>query len=312
MHNILITGGAGYIGSLLTVSLLKEKYNVTVIDNLLYNQNSLYNACEYQKDFNFVKGDVCDANLITKYLNKNDIIIPLAAIVGAPACNLFPQRSKEINLNSYLTLLKNISNDQMLIFPTTNSGYGIGEKDKFCDENTPLNPISTYGKYKVEIEKKILEKENSTSLRLATVFGASPRMRTDLLVNDFVYKAVNDKYIILFEENFKRNYIHIKDVVNTFLFVIDNFKKMKNNAYNVGLEEANLSKKELAEKIKKYVKDLYIQTASIGSDPDKRDYIVTNQKLMNLGWKPNYDLDYGIKELILYYKFLNTANSKNI
>ena len=312
MSKILVTGGAGYIGSLLTESLLKKNHKVTVIDNLMYNQNSLYNACHYGDYFDFIKGDVCDINLITDFVKKNDIIIPLAAIVGAPACNLFPQRSKEINLHSYLSLLKILSKNQIVIFPTTNSGYGIGKSNKFCDENSPLNPITTYGKYKVEIEKIILEKENSISLRLATVFGASPRMRTDLLVNDFVYKAVKDKYIILFEEHFKRNYIHIKDVVKTFLFAIDNFEKMKNNSYNVGLEEANLSKKELALKIKDYVRDFYIHSASIGTDPDKRDYIVTNKKLMSLSWKPIYDLDYGIKELISYYKFLNSSNHKNI
>ena len=311
MKNILITGGAGYIGSVLTKLLLDEGYKVTVLDNLMYHQNSLNALCHY-KSFDFIKGDICDYDLINKLILKNDIIIPLAAIVGAPACNKNKSLSRLVNYDAHKNIIDQSSKDQIIIFPNTNSGYGIGEKNKFCDENSELKPVSLYGKLKVQIEKAFLDKSNSVTLRLATVFGVSTRMRTDLLVNDFVLRALNDKYLILFEEHFRRNYIHIMDVANTFLFSIKNFNQMKGEPYNVGLSSANLTKRELSEKIKTFITELYIHSSEIGQDPDKRDYIVSNEKLEALGWSPNFTLDDGIIQLIKCYKFLNLDKTKNI
>ena len=246
---ILITGGAGYIGSLLTPRLLSQNYEVTVIDNFMYNQNSLNNLCS-NKNFNIINADIRDKNILRESSTNKDIIIPLAAYVGAPLCNKDPFGAKEVNLNAQLELLKSISKNQIVVMPMTNSGYGIGEKDSYCDENTPLRPISLYGKHKVEVEEVLLGRENSISLRLATVFGMSPRMRLDLLVNDFVNRACNDKAIIIFEGGFRRNFVHIRDVVEAFNFSIDNFEKMKGEAYNIGLSDANLTKLDLCKKIK--------------------------------------------------------------
>ena len=308
---ILITGGAGYIGSILTPLLLSLNYKVTVLDNLSFKQKSLLN-CFSNENFNFINGDICDEKLVSEIIPKFDIIIPLAAIVGAPACNKNPSLSKLINDEASMNIVNLTSKDQKIILPTTNSGYGIGEKDKFCNEETPLKPISDYGKQKVKIEKAYLEKKNAVSLRLATVFGVSPRMRMDLLVNDFVYKAVNERVLILFEENFRRNYIHIRDVANAFVFSINNFAKMKNNAFNVGLSSANLTKRQLAEKIKEHIPELYIHSQEIGEDPDKRDYIVSNEKIEAIGWQANYNLDMGIKELIKGYKMIKNSEFTNI
>ena len=302
---ILVTGGAGYIGSILCPLLLAKGYHITVIDNLMYKQHSLLSCCSF-KNFNFINGDVCDADLINTYSSKNDIIIPLAAIVGAPASKKYLQLTKSINYDSNLDLIKNISKNQLVIFPTTNSGYGKGDIDGFCDESSDLKPLSDYGKYKVEIEKRFLDLGTAITFRLATVFGISPRMRTDLLVNDFVLKALKDRSIILFEEHFRRNFIHVQDVANTFYFAILNHKAMLGEPFNVGLSSANLTKKKLALKIKEHLPDTYIHSAEIGEDPDKRDYLVSNKKIENLGWKANNDLDYGIKELIKGYKMLQT------
>ena len=222
MNKVLITGGAGYIGSILTPKLLSENFHVTVFDNLLYNQNSLIDCCKYE-NFNFIRGDITDFNLLNNEISKNDIIIPLAAIVGAPACSKNETLAKIINYDAAMNIVNATSKNQIIIYPNTNSGYGVNSSDNFCDESTPLKPISSYGKHKVEVEKATLNKKNSITLRLATVFGVSPRMRTDLLVNDFVLKLYKDKSIILFEEHFRRNYIHIKDVANTFLYAIKNF-----------------------------------------------------------------------------------------
>ena len=311
MNKVLITGGAGYLGSVLTKFLLEKDYKVTVIDNLMYNQNSLNDCCNFEK-FDFINGDICDYSLINQNIAKNDIIIPLAAIVGAPACDKNTSLAKMVNYDAHINIIKNSSNNQKIIFPNTNSGYGIGKKDDFCDENSDLKPVSLYGKLKVDVEKAFLDNQNSVTLRLATVFGVSPRMRTDLLVNDFVLRSFKDGFLILFEENFRRNFIHIRDIANTFLFCIDNFEKMKSQAFNVGLSSANLTKRQLAEKIKVYLPNTFIHSSNIGKDPDKRDYIVSNKKLENLGWKPKFEIDYGIKELIKCYKFLDLKNHKNI
>ena len=310
-EKILITGGAGYIGSVLTYFLLEEGYEITVLDNLLYSQDSLLYCCRFEK-FHFILGDISDYKLVNELIKKHDIIIPLAAIVGAKACDLNPEVAKLINFDSHLNIINNTSKDQKILLPNTNSGYGIGEKNSLCDENSPLRPISIYGKYKVEIEKAFIEKGNAITFRLATVFGTSPRMRMDLLVNDFVFKAYKDNYLILFEENFRRNFIHIKDVVNAFHFGINNFDTMVGQSYNVGLSSANLTKKQLSEKIKEYVPSLYIKSAEVGEDPDKRDYLVSNKKIENLGWSAKYSLDFGIKELLKAYKFLKNRNYSNV
>ena len=308
---ILITGGAGYIGSILTQKLLSTNYEVTVIDNLFYGQNSLIECCKYPK-FKFIRGDILDYDLISSEIKKNDVIIPLAAIVGAPACKNNKKLSKLINFDACMNIIKSTSQNQIIIYPNTNSGYGISNKNEFCDEKTPLKPISEYGIQKVEVEKAILDRQNCVTFRLATVFGTSPRMRTDLLVNNFVLKLYFDKYLVLFEEHFRRNYIHIRDVADTFIFAINNFSKMKGEPYNVGLSSANLTKKQLAEKIRTFLPKTLIHYSNIGEDVDKRDYIVSNKKLELLGWKPIYDLDFGIQELIRCYSFLRINEYGNI
>ncbi len=295
--NILVTGGAGYIGSVLVPILLKNNFNVTVLDNFLFKQKSL-NEIKKDRRLNIIRGDVRDESIIKKLVTKNDIIIPLAALVGAPLCDTKPKEAKEVNLDSIFLLRSILSKNQKVILPVSNSGYGIGKSGEFCTEESPLNPISLYGQTKVQSESIIMERENSISFRLATVFGMSPRMRIDLLVNYFVNKALTEKKIQIFEGHFKRNYVHIKDVANVFLFTIDNFEKMKSNTYNFGLEDANFSKIELAEKIKKYLDNFEIQISEFGKDPDKRDYIVSNKKILSTGYKFIEDLDSGIQELI--------------
>ena len=308
---ILVTGGAGYIGSILVPELLAQDYTVTVLDSLIHGQNPLLQCCSNPK-FDFIKGDICDHDLMVQLIGQFDLIIPLAAIVGAPACKTNPTLTRLVNYDAHMILVKMISPSQMIIFPTTNSGYGIGEKDTFCTEESPLCPISEYGKTKVEVEKALLDKGNAVTYRLATVFGTSPRMRMDLLVNDFTYRAYKDLFIILFEEHFHRNYIHIKDVAKAFIFAIDNFSKMKGEPFNAGLSSANLTKRQLCEKIKEYVPDFYIHSAPIGEDPDKRDYIVSNKKLESLGWHPDYTLDMGIVELLKGYKILKPNKFANV
>lgn len=310
-NRILITGGAGYIGSQLTPKLLKDGFKVTVLDNLLFNQTSLLACCSF-KNFDFIKGDITDFKLVESLMDQNDIIIPLAALVGAPACNINKTSTKQINYDSYKFLISKIKKNHKLIFPNTNSGYGIGKKTEFCDEKSPLKPISSYGKYKVAIEKIILKKNIGVTLRLATVFGSSPRMRTDLLVNDFVLNALQNKSLILFESHFRRNFIHVLDVVSAFIFSIKNYNKMKGEAFNVGLSSANITKLQLAEKIKNILPETYIHESNIGKDPDKRDYIVSNNKIESLGWKPKYSLEYGIKELIKSYRMITTNSFTNL
>ena len=308
---ILVTGGAGYIGSVLVPYLLDQGHEVTVIDNFMYIQNTLLDVC-CRKEFNIIRGDVRDRELILNNVKKHDVIIPLAAIVGAPACNKDKNLCKDVNYEAVKAISSYTSSQQMVLFPVTNSGYGIGQKGIYCDETTPLNPISLYGITKVDAEKLLLDAGNAATFRLATVFGASPRMRMDLLVNDFVYRAFTDRFIVLFESHFKRNYIHIRDVVLAFAFGMENFEKMKGQPYNVGLSAANLSKKELCLKIKEYIPDFHIFESEIGEDPDKRDYIVSNEKIESLGWYPRFSLDMGINELIKVYKLLTVHSFKNI
>ena len=310
-NNVLITGGAGYIGSTLVPALLKQGYKVTVLDSLIFNQPSLLDCCA-DRNFDFVQGDICNHDLVNNLLSKNDIVIPLAAIVGAPACRRNPSLTRMVNYDAHMNIVNNVSAEQKVLFPTTNSGYGIGEKDAYCTEETPLRSISEYGRTKVEVEKAFLDGGNAVTFRLATVFGMSPRMRMDLLVNDFVYRAVKDRALVLFEEHFRRNYIHVRDVVKAFIFGIESYEKMKGEPYNVGLSSANLTKRQLAEKIKEYVPELYIHSAEIGEDPDKRDYVVSNDKIESLGWMPDYTLDDGIQELVKGYKIIRTNSFANV
>lgn len=309
-ERILITGGAGYIGSVLTPLLLRSGYHVTVVDNLMYKQTTLLD-CFGDPNFTFIKGDASNESLMRPLLAEADVIIPLAAIVGAPACSMSPGLTKLVNYDAVKMILANTTEKQKILFPNTNSGYGIGESGQHCTEESPLRPVSLYGKLKVDIEKELLDSKRALCFRLATVFGVSPRMRLDLLVNDFTYRAVHDKSVVLFEQHFKRNYIHVRDVAATFLFGLQNYERMRGQAYNVGLSQANLSKRELCETIKKFVPGLYIHHAEIGEDPDKRDYIVSNEKLEKLGWKPQRTLEDGIQELISAYRIIKNNQFAN-
>jgi nucleoside-diphosphate-sugar epimerase len=311
MKNILVTGGCGYIGTTLVPKLVKKGFNVTVLDNFTFNQQVFAELYKF-KNFEIIKGDVREQNLIRKLLIKNDIIIPLAALVGAPMCELDPFGTKTINEDSINFLAKETSADQMIIMPVSNSGYGIGKKNKHCDETSDLKPVSIYAKSKVEAEKIIMQRKNSISLRLATVFGMSERMRVDLLVNNFVYKAIHERSILIFEGHFKRNFIHIQDVTDAMIFCFENFEIMKNNIFNVGLDSANISKLELANLIQKFLPNFSIVQSEIGKDPDKRDYIVSNKKIMDKGFIPKYDLEFGIRELIKGLKFLSKSFSSNV
>ncbi len=309
--NILITGGAGYIGSVLAPTLLSLGHEVTVLDNFYFGQNSLMDACQYEK-FQVVRGDARDEALMKQLVSKADLIIPLAALVGVPLCNQDQVGTQTINFDAIAMLCRLASKSQRIIMPVTNSGYGVGEKGKFCTEDTPLRPISTYGITKVKAEEVVLQRENSISFRLATVFGLSPRMRMDLLVNDFVYRAVHDRAVLIFEGHFKRNYIHIRDVVRVFIHGINNFEKMKGKPYNAGLEEANLSKLELCAVIKKHLPKFVYVEAPIGEDPDKRDYIVSNQRLLGTGFQTEWNLDRGIVELIKGFTILRNSIYSNV
>jgi nucleoside-diphosphate-sugar epimerase len=308
---ILVTGGAGYIGSVLVPHLLQRGHQVIAIDNFLYQQTSLLDCC-HDRNLTIVRGDARDRDLISLQLRKVDVIFPLACLTGAPLCSKDPIGARTTNLDAVKMILDLRSRDQIVIFPTTNSGYGIGEKGNYCTEETPLRPISLYGKLKVEIEKLILDSGNTITLRLATVFGISPRMRLYLLVNDFTYRAVNDRFLVLFEAHFKRNYLHVRDAARAFIHCIEHFDQMKGEPYNVGLSDANLSKWELCEEIKKQVPDFYFAEAPIGEDPDKRDYIVSNAKIEATGFKPLVSMPEGISELIKGYQIIKSKQFSNV
>ena len=303
MSKILVTGGAGYIGSVLVPMLLDEGHDVTVLDNFYYNQPTLLDQC-IREGFYIVRGDVRDRKLMKDLMADKDYIIPLAAMVGFPLCKKDETAAKTINLDAVRMIIELRRPEQKIIYPCTNSGYGIGQGDKFCTEDTPMNPISLYGITKSEAEKAVLDSGNSLTFRFATVFGASPRMRLDLLVNDFVYRAVFDKTAVIFQGEFKRNYIHIRDAAAAFIFAIEHFEEMKGKPYNCGLSSANLSKIELCEKIKEHIPDFIYLEAPVGEDPDKRDYIVSNERLEKAGWTPRYSLDDGIEELIKVYTII--------
>lgn len=308
---VLITGGAGYIGSILTRLLLEKCYHVTVLDNFVFRQNSLLDCCSHEK-FTIVRGDCRDEKIVKELIKDKDFIIPLAAVVGAPLCDLDQHTASSVNVDAVEMLCKLTSPSQMMLYPTTNSGYGIGQKDKFCTEESPLRPVSFYGTIKAQAEKILLERGNSITFRLATAFGASPRMRLDLLVNDFVYRSVTDRAVVIFEGHFKRNYIHVRDIAKAFLHGMEHFEKMKNQPYNVGLEEANLSKIELCQVIQKIIPSFVYVESHIGEDPDKRDYIVSNQRILSTGFKTDYGLEDGIRELIKCYAIVRKNQYSNV
>jgi nucleoside-diphosphate-sugar epimerase len=308
---ILITGGAGYIGSTMVPRLLEQGHEVTVLDTFERGTPELAAVCA-NENFNPVKGDARDTRLLDELVPKYDVLIPLAALVGAPLCKLDPIAAKTLNQDAVVDLVKRTSKDQKVIYPVTNSGYGIGESGKFCTEESPLNPISLYGVTKVEAEKAVLGNGNGVTLRLATVFGMAPRMRLDLLVNDFTWRAVTDRAVVIFEGHFKRNYIHVRDVVKGFEHAIENFDTMRGEAYNLGLSDANLSKIELCQKIQKHVPSFVYLEAPIGEDPDKRDYIVSNEKVEATGWRPDWSLDRGIAELLRGYRMIRNSRYSNV
>ena len=305
---ILVTGGAGYLGSVLCADLIKN-HEVVVYDNLMYNQSSLLNLFN-NKNFKFVYGDVRDYKKLFPYIKEADVIIPLAAIVGFPACDRDKQLATAINYYQIKNIVKNISKDQKILYPNTNSGYGQ-KTEGVCTEDQKLTPISHYGVTKCDSENLLLDSGRAITLRLATVFGMSERLRLDLLVNEFVYKALTDRYITLFQANAIRNYIHIKDVSSAFRFMIENYEENIGEAFNIGLSDTNISKLELTKRIKKYIPDFVVNQSDYYEDPDKRDYIVSNEKIESVGWKSNYSLDDGIQELISGYQIIiNNDSSK--
>lgn len=308
---VLVTGAAGYIGSILTPMLLAEGYSVIALDNFLYGQTSLLDCC-HDPRLRIVRGDARDESLLRKLCEQADALIPLACLVGAPACSQRPVEARSINLDAIRTLLEVSRPDQPVIFPNTNSGYGIGAPGVPCTEKSPLNPISLYGRLKVEAEHRILASGRGVSLRLATVFGISPRMRLDLLVNDFVYRAVTDRFVVLFEAHFRRNYIHVRDVARAFIHALRHYGHMRGEAYNVGLSDANLTKRELCEEIRKQVPDFTIVEAPVGEDPDKRDYIVSNEKIERTGYRPRVSLAEGIAELLKGYQVVRRNQYANV
>jgi nucleoside-diphosphate-sugar epimerase len=312
MTNVLVTGGAGYIGAVLVPALLDRGFAVTVVDNFMYGQDSLAAVC-YRPEFTLVRGDVRSKDTMRPLLKAADIIIPLAALVGAPLCDRRPEEATSTNLHAIADMLAEIGRDQQVLMPVTNSGYGVGEAGKYCTEETPIRPVSRYGRDKVEAERILHERHPSAiSFRLATVFGMSPRMRLDLLVNDFTYRACTDRSIVLFESHFKRNFIHVRDVARVFLHGIDRFEAMKGQVYNAGLSGANLSKLELCERIQKHVPSFVIHQSNIGRDPDQRDYIVSNEKLEQTGFAPAFSLDDGIRELIKGFAMIRDSRYSNV
>jgi nucleoside-diphosphate-sugar epimerase len=307
----LITGGAGYIGSILVPLLLERGHSVTVLDTFAGEGFPLADCCRYD-GFRVIRGDARDTRLLDDLVREHDLFVPLAALVGAPLCARDEIGAVTINRDAVRDLVARLSRDQRIIYPTTNSGYGIGEADAFCTEETPLNPVSLYGTTKVEAERAVLDWGSGVTLRLATVFGVAPRMRLDLLVNDFTYRAARDRFVVVFEGHFRRNYIHIRDVARTFLHVIECYDAMKGEPYNVGLSSANLTKLELCEKIAQQVPGFVYLESEIGKDPDKRDYMVSNAKLEATGWAPEWTLDAGIAELLKAYRMLNVSRYSNV
>jgi nucleoside-diphosphate-sugar epimerase len=310
-QKILVTGGAGYIGTVLTPLLLERGHEVTVLDTFASGEPQLAACCAYES-FKPVRGDVRDEKLIGDLVQDKDVVIPLAAMVGAPLCDLDPFAAQTINQNAIEMLLSKLRPEQKVIYPNSNSGYGVGDEGTFCTEDSPLRPVSLYGRTKVAAEEAVLRHENAITFRLATVFGMSPHMRVDLLVNDFTHRALTDRVVVVFEGHFKRNYIHIRDVAKAFLHALDNFETMKGKPYNVGLSDANLSKLELCAEIKERVPNFTYLEAPFGEDPDKRDYIVSNERIEGTGWQADWSLERGIDELIKGYQMLRIRKFSNV
>jgi nucleoside-diphosphate-sugar epimerase len=308
---ILVTGGGGYIGSILVPRMLELGHSVTVLDTFERGTTDLSSSCA-NENFNPIRGDARDTRLLDELVPKHDVLIPLAALVGAPLCKQDPIAAQTLNQDAVVAMVNRSSKDQIILYPTTNSGYGVGEAGKYCTEETPLNPISLYGVTKVEAEKAVLGAGNGVTLRLATVFGMSPRMRIDLLVNDFTYRAVHDRAVELFEANFKRNYIHVRDIARAFLHGIDNYEKTNSQIFNVGLSDANVSKKELCQAVQKQLPEFTFIEAPIGKDPDQRNYIVSNAKIEATGYKPRVSLDAGIRELVKGFAMIRNTRYGNV
>lgn len=312
MTKVLVTGGAGYLGSILVPALLDRGFAATVVDNFMYGQDSLSSVC-YHPKFSLIRGDVRSMKTMVPLLKEADVIIPLAALVGAPLCDRDPIAATTTNKDAIVEMLSHISRQQRVLLPITNSGYGVGEAGRHCTEETPIRPLSLYGRDKVEVERILLDRHPETiSFRLATVFGMSPRMRLDLLVNDFTYRAYFDRFIVLFESHFKRNFIHVRDVARAFLHGIDNFDAMKGGPYNVGLSDANLSKRELCERIQRHLPSFVFIESDINKDPDQRDYIVSNEKIERTGYRPAFSLDDGIAELIKGFAMIRNTRYSNV
>ena len=310
-YNILVTGGAGYLGSTMVPALLSAGHKVTVLDNFMFGQSSLNHVCHHE-NFRVVRGDIRIENVMVPLMREADLIIPLAAYVGAPICSKDPVGATTVNHDAIVMMIENLGSDQRVLMPTTNSAYGTGDENNFCTEESPLRPISQYAIEKVEIEKRLMEHNNVISFRLATVFGMSPRMRLDLLVNDFTYRAVHDRFVLLFEGHFKRNYVHVRDVTRAFLHGIDNFDVMNGQIYNVGLSEANVSKLGLCKAIQKHVPDFIFPEAEVGKDPDQRNYIVSNKKIEATGFSTEHSLDAGILDLVKGFAMLKNTRYGNV
>lgn len=310
-QNILVTGGAGYLGSTMVPALLEAGLKVTVVDNFMYGQSSLNHVCHHP-NFTIERGDIRLEKTMLPLMKKADVIIPLAAYVGAPLCSKDPVGATTVNHDAIVLMFKNLSKDQQVLMPTTNSAYGTGDENNFCTEESPLRPISQYAIEKVAIEKELMQHANTISFRLATVFGMSPRMRIDLLVNDFVYRAVYDRFVVLFEPHFKRNYVHVRDVTKAFIHGINNFEKMKGQIYNVGLSEANVSKMELCIRIQKHIPEFMFPEAALGKDPDQRNYVVSNSKIEATGFKTSHSLDAGIDDLIKGFTMIKNTRYGNV
>ena len=311
MQNVLVTGGAGYIGSVLVPMLLERGYRVTVLDSFLYRQNSLLDCCRYDT-FAVINGDCRDPETLRRAAEGQDFILPLAAIVGFPACLKDQTAAVTTNRQAVELLLQIREKEQKVIFPCTNSGYGLGQGQAFCTEESPIRPVSLYGQTKMAAEAAVLEAGNSLTFRFATLFGASPRMRTDLLVNDFVYRAVFDRALVVFEGSFRRNFLHVRDAAGAFLFAMEHFEEMKGRCYNCGLSSANISKLELCERIKRQIPGFVYTEAPVGTDPDKRDYIVSNERLESMGYVPARTLEEGIRELVRAYTIIKNSFYGNV
>jgi nucleoside-diphosphate-sugar epimerase len=308
---ILVTGGAGYIGSVLVPMLLEDGHAVTVLDNFMYEQASLLDCCQ-APNLRIVSGDVRDRRVVDELLRQADVVLPLACLTGAPICARDPWTAQAVNADAIKAIAERLSPSQRMIFPSTNSGYGVGESGIHCDEDTPLRPVSLYGRLKVELESYLLDSGRFATFRFATLFGVSPRMRLDLLVNDFTYRAVTDRSVVLFEAHFKRNYLHVRDAARAFVHVMANYDAMKGRPYNVGLSDANLSKQELCELIQRHVPGFHVITSEVGEDPDKRNYIVSNARIEGTGFKPVFGLDFGVDELLKGYQIVRKRTYSNV